>query len=63
MILVTQSLVTVENTGGGESGAMCCDFREVGKVEHIFSNFSVKNSTNHLGSFQLFDVQSFTLDL
>ena len=25
---------------------MYCDFREVGKVEHIFSIFSVKNSTN-----------------
>ena len=49
MILVTSSLVTVEkveSTGGGESGAMCCDFRKVGKVEHIFSLFSVKNSTN-----------------
>ena len=29
--------------GGGESGVMCCDFREVGKVQSIFS---VKNSTN-----------------
>ena len=28
---------------GGEPGMMCCDFREVGKVEHIFS---VKNSPN-----------------
>ena len=36
----------MESTGGGESGAMCCDFREVGKVERIFSIFSVKNSTN-----------------
>ena len=25
---------------------MCWDFREVGKVERIFSIFSVKNSTN-----------------
>ena len=42
MILVTLSLVTVEkveSTGGGESGEMCCDFREVGKVERIFSIF------------------------
>ena len=50
MILVTRSLVTVEKVestgGGGESGAMCWDFREVGKVERIFSIFSVKNSTN-----------------
>ena len=36
----------MESTGGGESGEMCCDFREVGKVERIFSMFSVKNSTN-----------------
>ena len=33
----------MESTGAGESGEMCCDFREVGKVERIFS---VKNSTN-----------------
>ena len=31
---------------GGESAVMCCDFSEVGKVEHIFSIFPVKNSTN-----------------
>ena len=36
----------MESTGGGESGAMCCDFREIGKVERIFSIFSEKNSTN-----------------
>ena len=48
MVLVTLSSVSVEkveSTGGGESGEMCCDFREVGKVEHIFSIFS-ENSTN-----------------
>ena len=32
--------------GGGESGVMCCDFREVRNVEPIFSNVSLKNSTN-----------------
>ena len=36
----------MESTGGGESGAMCCDFWEIGKVERIFSTFSEKNSTN-----------------
>ena len=36
----------MESTGGGESGAMCCDFNELGKVEYIFSIFSVKDSTN-----------------
>ena len=36
----------MESTEGGESGVMCCDFRLVGKVERIFSIFSVKNSTN-----------------
>ena len=36
----------MESTGGGESGAMCCDFWEIGKVERIFSIFSEKNSTN-----------------
>ena len=36
----------MESTGGGEAGEMCCGFREVGKVERIFSIFSVKNSTN-----------------
>ena len=34
----------MESTGGGESGAMCCDFWEI--VERIFSIFSEKNSTN-----------------
>ena len=32
--------------GGEESGVMCCEFLEVGKIECIFSFFSVKNSTN-----------------
>ena len=35
MILATRSSVTVEkveSTGGGESGAMCCDLWETGKV-------------------------------
>ena len=36
----------MESTEGGETGEMCCDFKEVRKVEHIFSNLSVKNSTN-----------------
>ena len=42
----------MESTGGGESGAMCCDFWEIGKVEHIFSIFSEKNSTNLSASSQ-----------
>ena len=29
----------MERTGGGESGEMCSDFREVGKVECIFFYF------------------------
>ena len=29
----------MENIGGGESGVMCCIFREVENVEHIFSIF------------------------
>ena len=29
----------MESTGGGESGVMCCDFWEIGKVERIFSIF------------------------
>ena len=29
----------MESTGGGECGEMCCDFREVRKVERIFSIF------------------------
>ena len=36
----------MESTGGGESGVMCCDFWEIGKVERIFSIFSEKNATN-----------------
>ena len=36
----------MESTRGGESGEMCCGFREVGKVKRIFSIFSVKNSIN-----------------
>ena len=55
MILVTCSLVTVqkvERTARGESGEMYCDFRKAGKVEHIFSFFSVKNSVSQgLGGF------------
>ena len=36
----------MERMGEGESVVMCCDLREVGKAERIFSIFSVKNSTN-----------------
>ena len=36
----------MESVGGGESGEMCCALKEAGKVEWIFSFFSVKNSIN-----------------
>ena len=48
MILATSSShssVTVERhgkCGGGESGELCCELKEAGKVERIFSIFFCK---------------------
>ena len=39
-----------EKHGGGESGVMCCNFREEGKVERIFQFFCELHNLGLLSS-------------